>query len=136
MKRINEFYDLAEFHSIPVMDVPLKGISAMAVCIGEKCAIGIDYEQSDSIEDEKVKLAHELGHCETGSFYNKYSPVDLISKHEYRADKWAIKELLPKSEMEEAMKNGYVEVWQLAELFEVTEEYVKKALWIYFDLLT
>ena len=53
---------------------------------------------------------------------------------EYRANKWAIKKLAPKDEMEEAMKNGYTEIWQLAEYFGITEDMVKYALWVYFDI--
>ena len=36
--------------------------------------------------------------------------------------------------MEEAMKNGYTEIWQLAEYFGITEDMVKYALWVYFDI--
>jgi len=40
---------------------------------------------------ELYQLAHELGHCECGAFYNRYSPFDLVGKHERRADCWAKK---------------------------------------------
>ena len=32
-------------------------------------------------------LAHELGHCEYGGFYNRYSQFDIRAKAERRADK-------------------------------------------------
>ena len=48
-------------------------------------------------------------------------------------NRWACEQLIPKEEMEIAMKKGYCEVWQLAEYFDVTEELVRKACWIYFD---
>lgn len=130
-----KLYRLAEKHKIPIISVRLYGgIEVIAVLNDDgRTAIGIDYEQVASEADETYKLAHELGHCETGAFYNRYSNCDIVSRHEYRADKWAIKKLLPKSEMEEAFMHGYVEVWQLADYFEAPEELIKKALWIYFD---
>lgn len=94
------------------------------------CYIGID--SKDKTEQEiVVHKAHELGHCMTGSFYNKYAKFDLVSKHEYKADKWAIKKLTPKDELVEAMEIGYTETWQLADYFEVTEDFVIKALKFY-----
>ena len=66
------------------------------------------------------KLAHELGHCETGSFYNRYAKLDLRQKHENRADKWAIQHLIPVEELDEAVADGYTDLPSLAEHFCVT----------------
>lgn len=129
-----DLYKFAYDKNIPVFssDCP----SSVAISIKDSdgdCAIGMDYSVIENERDELSVLAHELGHCETGAFYNRYSDCDVVSRHEYRANKWAIKKLLPQAEMEEALKSGYVEVWQLAEYFDVSEELIKKALWIYFD---
>lgn len=94
-----------------------------------KCFIGIDLRLT--VAEEKVCLAHELGHCETGSFYNIYSPFDVRVKHEHRADNWAIKKLVPKDELIAAVKRGCVEKWELAEEFGVTEEFMVKAVSYY-----
>jgi len=94
------------------------------------CYIGID-STNKSEQEITVHKAHELGHCMTGAFYNKYSKFDLISKHEYRANKWAIKKLIPKDELIETVESGYTETWQLAEYFEVTEEFIIQALKFY-----
>lgn len=77
--------------------------------------------------------AHEVGHCATGAFYTE-NTLELRSRMEYRANKWAIKKLIPRDELEEAVKSGYTEVWQLAELFCVTEDMMRFAMWIYFDI--
>ena len=76
-------------------------------------------------------LAHELGHCVTGSFYNRYSEFDVIAKHERRADKWAIKKLIPEDELNDAFEHGIVEPWDLAEYFNVTEDFIIKAVEFY-----
>ncbi|MCI7650223.1 MAG: hypothetical protein SO436_09695 [Oscillospiraceae bacterium] len=55
-------------------------------------------------------MAHELGHCITGSFYNVYAVCDLRAKHERRADKWAIKKLVPRDKLKNAINSGFSEV--------------------------
>ena len=91
------------------------------------CVIGIDCtKMTDS--QEKTQLAHEIGHCETGSFYSRYVQVDSRQRHENRADKWAIQKLIPEDELDEAVANGCTELWELAEHFGVTEDFMKKAV--------
>ena len=90
-------------------------------------------DESEMTEAEKkTHLAHEIGHCETGSFYHAYSPYETRERCEYRANVWAIKKLLPKEELEYAIKHGSEEVWQLAEDFEVTENLIRFACRYYF----
>lgn len=130
----NELISIAEHDDIPILSTTCPKSLSMSIEINNHCYIGIDSHFDNlSMHKRKTMLAHELGHCETASFYKIYSPLELISRHEHRADKWAIEKLLPKNEMEEAIHNGYVEVWELAEYFDVTEELIKKALFIYFD---
>ena len=76
-------------------------------------------------------LAHELGHCETGSFYNRYAARDIRQKYENRANKWAYKKLVPQDELAEACLQGYREPWELAEYFGVTEFFLHNALEFY-----
>lgn len=132
--KLDKLYKIAENENIDIYATSLPLTESMSIMDDNlKCYIGIDYDLIKNSADEKRKLAHEIGHCVKGAFYNRHSKLDLISKHEYSADKWACENLLPKDEMQEAFENGYVEVWQIAEYFDVPEELVKKALWIYFD---
>ena len=78
-----------------------------------------------------VTLAHELGHCETGAFYNRYAARDIRQKYENRANKWAYKKLVPQDELAEACLQGYREPWELAEYFGVTEDFLRGALKYY-----
>lgn len=73
-------------------------------------------------------LSHELGHCMTGSFYNLYSPYDLRSKHEYKANKWAIQKILPFRALLKAAKCGCRERYEFAEYFDVSERFIQKAI--------
>lgn len=82
-------------------------------------------------KEEKEVLAHELGHCEYGGTYNRHSPYDISAKAERRADKWAYHKLVPPGELREAFGMGVIEPWDLAERFEVSDEFMMKALEYY-----
>ena len=123
-------YLLTDRDDIDVDCFPLQKREAISVMEDDgKCHIVINPLMLRSNADEKSKLAHELGHCKTGSFYNQYTPYDVCQKHENRADKWAIKKLVPKDELEDAVAAGYTEPWELAELFDVTEDFMRKAIY-------
>ncbi|MBE6723286.1 MAG: ImmA/IrrE family metallo-endopeptidase [Ruminococcaceae bacterium] len=79
----------------------------------------------------RTAIAHEIGHCMTGSTHRVSSPLDLIEKHEFQANKWAAERYLPFCELRKAMYNGYTEVWQLADYFNFTDEFVRWALHYY-----
>lgn len=130
-----DLLNIAEDDGIDILSFDCKNAVSMSMMTTSgNCYIGLDktFDIIPSFQ-RRTQLAHELGHCEQGAFYNIYSSCDCISRHEYKADKWAIEKLLPKEEMEEAFENGYTEVWELADLFDVTEDLIKKALFIYFD---
>ena len=92
------------------------------------CAIAIDPSKIISTADAKAKLAHEMGHCCTGSFYNKYAACDVRQKHENRANRWAIQKLIPEEELDDAVANGCTDIFSLAEHFEVTEDFMRMAV--------
>lgn len=93
-----------------------------------QCYIGIDPLQIETEADERVHLAHELGHCVTGSFYSIYSKLDVREKHEVRADRWAIRQLMPVDEFIFVVtQKGITTPWEIAEYFGVTEDFVHKA---------
>ncbi|WP_195543655.1 ImmA/IrrE family metallo-endopeptidase [Massiliimalia timonensis] len=95
------------------------------------CYIGMDPTRVHNLAEEKVTLAHEVGHCMTGSFYNRYSKLNDIEQKEHRADTWAVNKIIPFKKLEHAFQNGIVEVWELAEYFNVTEEFIYKSLAVY-----
>lgn len=74
---------------------------------------------------------HEIGHCATGCTHKVSSQLDLIAKHEYKANRWAIEKYVPFEQLNLAMSNGYTEIWQLSEYFDLSEEFIKKAISYY-----
>lgn len=123
----DEFVRYADENDILLIDAPLKKAVALAVMdeVGN-CCVGIDSSKLSSSGEEKVALAHELGHCAKGAFYNPYSPFDLRSRHEYRADCWAFEFLVPKERLDYALSEGNTEMWQLAEYFDLPQFYMEK----------
>ncbi|WP_028987648.1 ImmA/IrrE family metallo-endopeptidase [Thermicanus aegyptius] len=77
-------------------------------------------------------LAEEIGHHFTTPIfatlpkaYFHYRDRLEISRAEYRALKWAANYLIPLDKLCEAQKNGIVDLWDLAEHFDVTEEMMR-----------
>ena len=131
MVSMKALYSQAEQQNIPVLRFPMPGCESMSIQLpGGECAIGLDTAPLPE-SSERVHLSHELGHCLTGSFYNVYAAADLRERHENRADKWAIRRLIPVDKLDDAIAAGHTELWDLAEFFGVTESFLKKALCLY-----
>ena len=127
-----DLYTFARQQNIEVIETSLPENGSLSVMDeAGRCYIGIDQSVMDGDVLERVHMGHELGHCVTGSFYNRYSPYDLRQRHENRADKWAIRRLITEDALDEAVAEGCCEIWNLAERFGVTEQFMKKAVCYY-----
>ena len=127
METIDLFFEAQDSNvSIIYLSIPETG--SMCVQTDHQCYIGIDCDVLEKEADKRVRLAHELGHCKTGAFYNRWAARDVRQKHELRADKWAIERMIPVDELDEAVAGGHTELWDLAEQFGVTEMFMKKAV--------
>ena len=125
-------YNLAEQENIEVVQFPMNVNGSMSIMDeAGNCYVGIDRSVQDGGAQERVHMIHEIGHCVTGSFYNRYAAIDSRQRHENRADKWAVKQLIPVEELDEAIADGHTEIWDLAEHFGVTEDFIRKAVCYY-----
>lgn len=132
MKTVLSLYDHAQKQNIEVLQYPLPQTGSMSIMLDDgSCYIGMDPIIQDGDIQERVHLGHELGHCVTGSFYNIYAAIDHRQRHENRADKWAIRYLIPVEDLDEAVAEGYTELWELADHFGVTEDFIKKTVCYY-----
>lgn len=129
----NKLYDIADENNIEIKNFKLNKTKSTSLQIEDDYYIGIDDEAIETTAEKNTHLAHELGHCMTGSFYNIYSEYDVRAKHEYRADKWAVLNVVPKAEFIRLLKQGY-ERWDLAEHFNVTEDLIQKAFHFYCEM--
>ena len=132
MYSVPDLYDLAQQENIAVVQYPLKSNGSMSLMLEDgSCYIGVDESIQDGGTQERVHIGHELGHCLTGSFYNIHAAIDCRQYHENRADKWAIRHLVPVDDLDQAIAEGYCEIWELAEHFGVTEAFMRKAVCLY-----
>ncbi len=126
---IRALYDFAEQQNIEVLTLPLPRTGSMSLMDeGGRCYVGMDGSLLDGGVEERVHLGHELGHCATGSFYSIHTALDCRQRHENRADKWAVTHLIPVEELDDAVAQGCTELWELAERFGVTEEFMRRAV--------
>lgn len=123
-----DLYAYAENRNIDVDWIPMRRATSLSVPLGDGYAIALDPWKLGTLAQETVCLAHELGHCETGSFYNRYAALDVRQQHENRADKWAIRRLVPAEELDAAMADGCDTIPALADRFGVTEPFMRKAV--------
>ena len=138
--KLNDLYELAQKHQIPVDEQCPESIISMSVRLQSgKKIIAIspnstyeDYESHTVSDYTKLEcFAHEMGHCMTDSFYAGYSPFELRAKHENRANAWAVNRIVPFSDLCDAVKGGCRELWELAEYFGVSQSFIEKAIKIH-----
>ena len=102
------------------------------ICLHAKNkGVFIDGSRLQTRAEEKSALAHECGHCATGTTHQVSSPLDLVGRHEYKADKWAAHYLIPPEELLQALEDGCTEPWELAERFGVAEDFIRRTEYIY-----
>ena len=122
----------AESLGITVNRFPLPLNGSCSVSLNNRLFIGIDNRRAaDSLQ--RVRIAHELGHCVNDAFYLPHAPIRSRRKCERIANEYAIQKLIPEEDFFEAIKKGDTEPWQIAERFDVTPEFAYKAMKYYHD---
>lgn len=128
--KTSDLYAQAVENGIDVYAYPLR--ESFSICVKDDdghCAIALR-RRLNKVE-ERTCLAHEMGHCMTGSFYNRYASAGVRGKCEYKADKWAFDRMLPQRALRRAIDAGIEAPWELAEYFGVSEAFVRDALYHY-----
>lgn len=136
MTDIEKIYTELCESDIEVLNITASNIKAVSMCDedGDR-SVGINEKQFESCEELKSALLHEQGHCEKYAFYNKATPYEVRSRLEYRADKYVAENVITKHDIDKAHKSdGLTEVWEFAEYFGVTVEYMKRIMNIHFHM--
>lgn len=129
-----DFHTVAAEQGVPVVYLPLPQTKSIAVLDGTKGVIGLDSGQRMTRGEEQARIGHELGHCLYGGFYTRSTPFDVAERHEIRADKWYILHAIPKRTLFDLLRRGY-DAWEIAEMLDTTEEYVRRAYYFYKESL-
>ena len=129
--KLDRLYILAEKNNIPIDNDCPNDIVSMSVKFSDGSkVIGLSNE-GNTTHTKLEALAHELGHCMTDSFYAGYSPFEIRAKHENKANAWAANEIIPFTDLCDAVKDGCRELWELAERFGVSHSFMEKAIRIH-----
>lgn len=131
MNRIYDLYEEIEQSNDIELFYYNVGISSVIIEKNRQYGIFLDLRHIDTLNKEVVCLAHEISHAQTGTTHAINSPLQLVSKNEYKANKWAVHKLIPFEELQEAFSNGIIERWELAEYFEVTEDFIDTVIQVY-----
>lgn len=131
MSRLLSLYQQLQNQGIHFFTWDLDDQESVTIEMNGRYGIFMDFDNIENAFQEIVVLAHEGGHAVTGATHSVCSPFDLVEHHEELANRWAIKKLLPFDEMKAAMQAGYTDSYQLADHFEVTEEFVHQAFTYY-----
>ena len=124
---MSDLYDIAEKSNIAVHNFKMKKAKAVSV----PGNIGLDESKMENEAEKTVCFAHELGHQFKNAFYDISSTFETRERQEARATRWAVNELVPVDELLKAFKTGHTEIYDLAEYFNVTEEFIRNAFYIY-----
>lgn len=124
--KATDFYQIAEDSGVPVVHTALPAVRSVALDSGTTGVIGLDNSKPMPRAEEQARLGHELGHCLYGGFYARSTPFDDAQRHEVRADRWYIKNAIPRKTLYHLLQQGYA-AWEIAEKLDTTEEYIKKA---------
>ena len=124
MTPLQRLYRTADGLGLQICYFPMRQSAAISTPDG---FIGMDVDKLDTSAGELVCLAHEMGHCLTGSFYTTDRDLILRRRCEERADRWAIRQLVPLEELKRAMEAG-LPPHELAEYFGVPEPFLEKCV--------
>lgn len=126
-----ELYSLAAKQGIETHTISCPKSKAVTISIKNKKYIGIDPSVFKSEYNERLILAHEIGHALTNAYYTDLeNPINII-RMEHRANKKTVEMLVPKNKLDKIINENST-VFELAEHFSVPEEMIKKALWLYY----
>ena len=95
--------------------------------------IAVDRSKCKTAAQERTVLAHEAGHYMSGAFYRAYSPFEVKEQAEHRAFAASVEKYLPVNEILNCYKMGMTENWEIAEYFNLEEEFVEKAVHYWTD---
>lgn len=124
---IDEVYKKIQDNGIEVVHFGLSNIKSVSVEADNRYGIFLNHKEIENFDEEFIVATHEYGHCMTGSTHPPYSPLDIVAKHEYRADQRAVLDFLPIERIKLAIKEGCQMAYEFAEFLDLPEQFILKA---------
>ena len=128
MFEISDFYHYCKDHGVDVIPYPGCPQCGATVRDGSFYGVFLDFSKIQSTRLLRGVCCHELGHIATGALHKVDSPYELVERSEYRAARWVAEHYLTDDAFREAFAQGYTELWQLSEYFDLPEKIIQNAL--------
>ena len=130
MKDLNDLYNELEKYNIPVVKVDFQNKKAGIITNGQDTVIAVDYKKIENSKEEKMVIAEEKAHYETGALYLLNADKTTIDKMEYKANKKVYNELIPFPKLKE-MCEKHLSVAELSDYFGIPIQAVLVAEFLY-----
>ena len=130
MKDLNDLYNELEAYNIPVVKVDFQNKKAGIITNGQDTVIAVDYKKIENSKEEKMVIAEEKAHYETGALYLLNADKTTIDKMEYKANKKVYNELIPFSKLKE-MCEKHLSIPELSDYFGIPIQDVLIAQFLY-----
>lgn len=130
MKDLNDLYNELEKYNIPVVKVDFQNKKAGIITNGQDTVIAVDYKKIENSKEEKMVIAEEKAHYETGALYLLNADKTTIDKMEYKANKKVYNELIPFSKLKE-MCEKHFSISELSDYFGIPIQDVLVAQFLY-----
>lgn len=124
LEKAGVFVEFGHFHLKDECD-------SVVVRQGDLFGVFLDVEKIQTSRQELEAVSHEWAHIKTGTTYPIDASRDAIARAENRANKEQIRILISEDELLAAISDGYTEPWELAEVFDLSESFIRKALHYY-----
>ena len=130
MKDLNDLYNELEQYNIPVVKVDFQNKKAGIITNGQDTVIAVDYKKIENSKEEKMVIAEEKAHYETGALYLLNADKTTMDKMEYKARKKVYNELIPFSQLKE-MCEKHLSIPELSDYFGIPIQDVLVAQFLY-----
>ena len=131
---LNYLYDLTEKEKIKLYNWHIENADGAYINIDKINAIALNYDSIGTYIEEKCVLAEELGHYYYDATYSLYcQDLQVISKQERKAKKWAYNVLVPYEDLRRAILSGKTSILSLAEYFDVTSQFMSNCITFYLE---
>ena len=130
MKDLTDLYNELEKYNIPVVKVDFQNKKAGIITNGKDTVIAVDYKKIENSKEEKMIIAEEKAHYETGALYLLNADKTTIDKMEYKANKKVYNELVPFNKLKELCEK-HLSVAELSDYFGIPIQDVLVAQFLY-----
>lgn len=131
MRDIDSIYDKIAREGILLFNFANCDVPAAIVRYRSLTGIYINDRLIATEAEEKRTVMHEYAHYKTGACHPANASALTVARDEFRANKYAVHELMPFGELCAALEAGYAQTYELADYFNLPEDFVRTALDVY-----